>query len=41
MNRVAIFVYGALSYLTCLTVFLYLAGFIGNFGVPKSMDSPA
>lgn len=41
MNRVAIFVYGTLSYLTCLAVFLYLAGFIGNFGVPKSMDSPA
>lgn len=41
MNRVAIFVYGVLSYLTCLAVFLYLAGFIGNFGVPKSMDSPA
>lgn len=41
MNRIAIFVYGVLSYLTCLAVFLYLAGFIGNFGVPKSMDSPA
>jgi hypothetical protein len=26
MNRVAILVYGALSYLTCPAVFLYLAG---------------
>lgn len=41
MNRITIFVYGTLSYLTCLATFLYTAGFIGNFGVPKSMDSPA
>jgi methanethiol S-methyltransferase len=41
MKRITIFVYGTLSYLTCLATFLYLAGFIGNFGVPKSMDSPA
>lgn len=41
MNRITIFVYGTLSYLTCLATFLYLAGFIGNFGVPKSMDSSA
>lgn len=41
MNRISIFVYGALSYLMCLATFLYTAGFIGNFGVPKSMDSPA
>jgi protein-S-isoprenylcysteine O-methyltransferase Ste14 len=41
MNRVTIFFYGTLSYLTCLAAFLYTAGFICNFGVPKSMDSPA
>ncbi len=41
MNRIAVFVYGTLSYLMALGVFLYTAGFIGNFGVPKSMDSPA
>jgi len=43
MNRKTIFVflYGTLSYLTCLATLLYTAGFIGNFGVPKSMDSPA
>jgi protein-S-isoprenylcysteine O-methyltransferase Ste14 len=40
MKRITIFVYGTLSYLTCLATFLYTAGFIGNFGVPKSMDSP-
>ena len=41
MKRIAIFVYGTISYLTCLATFLYLAGFIGDFGVPKSMDSPS
>ena len=41
MKRITIFVYGTLSYAACLATFLYLAGFIGNFGVPKSMDSPA
>ena len=41
MNRILTFLYGALSYAGCLAVFLYLAGFIGNFAVPKSMDSPA
>ena len=41
MNRKTIFIYGTLSYVACLATFLYLAGFIGNFGVPKSMDSPA
>ena len=41
MKRILTFLYGALSYAGCLAVFLYLMGFIGNFGVPKSMDSPA
>ena len=41
MKRFAIFFYGTVSYLTCLAIFAYLAGFIGNFGVPKSMDSAA
>lgn len=40
MKRITIFIYGTISYLTCLATFLYTAGFIGNFGVPKSMDSP-
>ena len=41
MNRIFSFLYGTASYAACLITFLYLAGFIGNFGVPKSMDSPA
>ena len=41
MKRIFIFLYGAGSYAMCLAAFLYAAGFIGNFGVPKSMDSPA
>jgi protein-S-isoprenylcysteine O-methyltransferase Ste14 len=41
VNRKPIFFYGTLSYLTFLATFLYAVGFIGNFAVPKSMDSPA
>ena len=41
MNRTLSLVYGVASYAASLVTFLYLAGFIGNFGVPKSMDSPA
>ncbi len=41
MNRILTFVYGLASYALALGVFLYMAGFIENFGVPKSMDSPA
>src|SRR5580765_1097953 len=41
MNRILSFLYGTASYAACLATFLYLAGFVGNFGVPKSMDSPA
>ena len=41
MKRVFTFLYGAASYAVCLATFLYLAGFIGNFAVPKSLDSPA
>ena len=41
MNRITIFLYGALAYVTFLATFLYAVGFIGNFAVPKSMDSPA
>ena len=41
MNRISIFIYGAGSYLAFLASFLYAIGFLGNFAVPKSLDSPA
>jgi len=41
MHRLTIFLYGTFSYVAFLITFLYAVGFIGNFAVPKSMDSPA
>jgi methanethiol S-methyltransferase len=37
-KRVAFFIYGTLSYLIFLGTFLYAIGFIGNFGVPTTLD---
>lgn len=41
MKRFLAFAYGAGSYALAMATFVYAMGFIGNFGVPKTMDSPA
>jgi protein-S-isoprenylcysteine O-methyltransferase Ste14 len=37
-KRIAFFIYGTLSYLIFLGTFLYAMGFVGNFGVPATLD---
>ena len=39
MSRILVFVYGVVSYLIFFASFLYLAGFLTNMVVPKTIDS--
>src|SRR2546427_2010794 len=41
VSRITAFLYGLFCYLVFFGTFLYAVGFIGNFGVPKTMDSGA
>lgn len=41
LSRTTAFLYGFACYVVFLATFLYAVGFLGNFGVPKPIDSGA
>ncbi|MCW5966233.1 MAG: DUF3455 domain-containing protein [Bryobacterales bacterium] len=40
LSRTAVFLFGVAAYVVFLATFVYAIGFVGNIGVPKSLDSP-